>query len=310
MLLGVPALARPEPAMVRVTVATTPPGARVTERGPDGRARTSRGSVLTLERTQSHILQVQMPGYQDAVVKVAPGQTRVDVRLAPSTLGTFLALYFYHWPVGWLPLLLMGGAAAAIWVRHRRRTRHLAEAVVVAELELPTPVGRTIGEYRVVEQIGRGGCAEVYRAEHVDFGDVVALKMLKADVADADALPRFYREMALGRDLQHRHLVRVFAFGDYRGMPYLVMELLRGRTLAARLAEGCLPLSEALHLFRQRAEGLAYAHRRGVVHRDVKPENVMLLEDGTLRILDFGLAKFLSTTRRLTRSSMTLGTQG
>ena len=155
-------------------------------------------------------------------------------------------------------------------------------------------VGHTLGHYRIMEQIGAGGMGVVYRAYDEQLERVVAVKVLPAGtLADETARKRFRKEaLALAR-LNHPNIETVHDFGDHDGTDFLVMELIPGSSLSAKLAAGPLPEKEIIRLGMQLAEGLAAAHEQEVVHRDLKPGNLMVTPDGRLKILDFGLARLL-----------------
>ena len=146
--------------------------------------------------------------------------------------------------------------------------------------------------YEVLDLIGRGGMGEVYRARDERLGRLVALKVLpQAFVRDRQRLARFDREARLLASLNHPNIAAIYGLAEDRGRQALVLEYVEGTTLAARLAGGPLPLRDALPIARQIALALEAAHRRGIVHRDLKPANVCLMADGTVKVLDFGLAK-------------------
>jgi len=152
-------------------------------------------------------------------------------------------------------------------------------------------VDTRLGPYRIVGPLGAGGMGEVYRAHDTRLGREVAIKVLPSAHAAAPELQeRFAREARAISSLNHPHVCILYDVGTFEGADYLVMELLEGETLAARLARGRLKLEEALRIAGQIAGGLAAAHRRGIIHRDLKPGNVMLTRAG-VKILDFGVAK-------------------
>jgi WD40 repeat protein len=154
--------------------------------------------------------------------------------------------------------------------------------------------GTRLGAYEVVGLLGAGGMGEVYRARDTRLGREVALKVLPARLAESPArLARLQREARLLAALNHPHIATLFGFEESGETPALVMELVEGATLAARLERGPLPLEEALELARQIAEALEAAHEKGILHRDLKPANVRLTEKGQVKLLDFGLAKAL-----------------
>jgi eukaryotic-like serine/threonine-protein kinase len=155
-------------------------------------------------------------------------------------------------------------------------------------------IGTMIGPYRVTEKLGEGGMGEVYRATDTKLKRQVAIKILPGTVAsDADRLVRFRREAELLASLNHPNIAAIYGFEDASGVHALVLELVEGRTLDALLAARALPLDEALKIARQIAEALEAAHERGIVHRDLKPANIKVRDDGTVKVLDFGLAKAL-----------------
>ncbi len=161
-------------------------------------------------------------------------------------------------------------------------------------------VGQVLDErYRIVAPLGSGGVGVVYRAEHLRLGRAVALKMLNPEHGGSEALRRrFDREAQALAALAHPYIVSVTDYGMADGKPYLVMELLEGETLQDRLERGHLPPDEATTIARQMLKGLAFAHSRGLLHRDLKPGNIFLrVVPGVgeqVKLLDFGLAKFVS----------------
>ncbi|MGH7557497.1 MAG: protein kinase domain-containing protein [Gemmatimonadota bacterium] len=170
------------------------------------------------------------------------------------------------------------------------------------------PVGQEIGHYRILGRIGAGGMGTVYRARDTRLGREVALKFLPAHLsASLDAGERLLVEAKAAAALDHGNVCTVHEIGQTDdGRPFIAMALYEGETLKDRLRQGPLPPEEAVGIAIQIARGLAAAHARGIVHRDVKPGNVMLTADGAVKLLDFGLAKVADAT--LTRPGATLGT--
>ena len=163
--------------------------------------------------------------------------------------------------------------------------------------------GMTLGKYRVLEALGHGGMAWVYRAYHPQLDRYVALKILRSDlVEDAEFLARFQREARAVASLRHPHVVRVFDFDVQDDAYYMVMEYLEGDTLKARLDDyrvhgETMPLGEVGRILLDVLDGLAYAHSEGMVHRDVKPSNVLLTKRGQAVLGDFGIAHMVGGTQ-------------
>ncbi len=172
----------------------------------------------------------------------------------------------------------------------------------------PNLEDRQIDGYRISHKLGEGATAVVYQATHCDFEDVVAIKFLRSEFKDAELMARLGQEIAIGKDLNHKNLVRLFGFGTFREAPYLVVEYVAGEPLEERVKRGPVDLLFAISVLAQACEGLEYAHARGIVHRDLKPANIFVTPDGTVKILDFGLAKLLDSEKRLTMTGQALGT--
>jgi serine/threonine-protein kinase len=152
--------------------------------------------------------------------------------------------------------------------------------------------GTRLGPYEVIAQIGAGGMGEVYRARDTKLNRDVALKILpEAFTLEGDRIARFRREAQVLASLNHPNIAAIYGFEDSGSTHALVLELVDGPTLADRIAKGPMPLDEALPIARQIAEALEAAHEQGIVHRDLKPANIKLRPDGTVKVLDFGLAK-------------------
>jgi serine/threonine protein kinase len=168
----------------------------------------------------------------------------------------------------------------------------LAMAPGLVDPAEPTLTGRTLGVYHILDLLGVGGMGEVYRARDTKLGRDVALKVLpRLFSADPERLVRFEREARLLASLNHPHIAAIYGFEQTAGMHALVLELVEGPTLAERLRRGPLTIADAVRIARQIADALEAAHHRGVVHRDLKPQNIKVKPDGTVKVLDFGLAK-------------------
>ena len=184
--------------------------------------------------------------------------------------------------------------------------------------------GTRLGVYEITVQIGEGGMGAVYRATDTSLSRQVAIKVLPdAFAADPDRLARFEREAKTLASLNHPHIAAIYAIEKSAGVTALVMELVEGEDLSQRIAKGAIPLDEALPIAKQIAEALEAAHEQGIIHRDLKPANIKVRADGTVKVLDFGLAKAIGpaagsapsmsmsptiTTPAMTQVGMILGT--
>src|SRR6266550_93955 len=154
-----------------------------------------------------------------------------------------------------------------------------------------------IAQYTIVSKIGEGGMGEVYRARDTKLGRDVAIKVLPASFSEnTDRLNRFEQEAQAAGALNHPNILVIYHIGTHGGAPYIVSELLEGETLRDRMAGAALPQRKSLDYALQIARGLAAAHDKGIVHRDIKPDNIFITDDGRVKILDFGLAKLTSAT--------------
>ena len=156
---------------------------------------------------------------------------------------------------------------------------------------MPLSTGDKLGPYEILSPIGAGGMGEVYKARDTRLDRSVAVKVLPEHIAKREDLrARFEREARAVASLNHPNICTLHDIGEQDGTSFMVMELMEGETLAARIEKGPIPLEQALTYAAQIADALDRAHRAGVTHRDVKPANIMLTRDG-VKVLDFGLAK-------------------
>ena len=171
----------------------------------------------------------------------------------------------------------------------------------------PALAKQHIGKYEIKGRIGSGGFGQVYSALDPTVGRIVAIKVLNAP-GESDMVRRFRVEAKTAANLQHKNIVTVHEFGEEDGVPYLVMEYLDGTTLHELISRNSLSLLEKVEIMSEVAEGLHYAQERGVTHRDVKPANIMRLADGSVKIMDFGIARMATeTSARLTQTGFLVG---
>ena len=169
-------------------------------------------------------------------------------------------------------------------------------ARILGEDDAASLVGMQLGSHRILSRLGTGGMGEVYRARDTRLDRDVAIKVVSAPfLSIPDRLARFEREARVLATLNHPHIAAIYGLEEADGIRGLVLELVEGATLAERLSAGALPLPEALAAARQIADALEAAHEKGIIHRDLKPANIKITADGTIKVLDFGLAKVLAT---------------
>jgi serine/threonine-protein kinase len=169
--------------------------------------------------------------------------------------------------------------------------------------------GENIGPYRIIDQLGQGGMATVFKAYHAALDRYVAIKVLHpAFKEDPSFLARFHREARIVAKLDHPNITPIYDFAEYQGTPYLVIRYIEGQTLKVLLRDGLLPLDGVLAIMRPITDALAYAHAQGVLHRDIKPSNIMIANDRHIYLSDFGLARMAQTGESTLSQDMLIGT--
>jgi serine/threonine-protein kinase len=169
--------------------------------------------------------------------------------------------------------------------------------------------GSKFGAYEILEELGSGGMGKVYRAKNVTLERIVALKVLAAQFsADPAFVQRFLKEARVAARLNHPNIVQIYEFGSVDGVHFIAMEYVDGQSLRKQLGLGRFTESDALRVARQAVRALAVAHAGGVVHRDIKPDNLMLTMNGELKLVDLGIAKRLDEDQNLTQTGQAVGT--
>src|ERR1700687_2202177 len=167
--------------------------------------------------------------------------------------------------------------------------------------------GTKISHYEIISPLGAGSMGEVYRARDSRLERDVAIKVLPQLVSsDPQRLRRFEVEAKAAAALNHPNILAVYQMGTYAGVPYLVSELLEGKTLTETIRRSPLPVRKAIDYGVQIAQGLAAAHEKGIFHRDLKPDNLFVTKDGRIKILDFGLAKLIQPKESVTSQAPTI----
>src|SRR5918999_782297 len=168
---------------------------------------------------------------------------------------------------------------------------------------------QTIGEYRIVDFLGAGGMGEVYRARHSKIGRTAAVKVLTQATQSSGFVERFFNEARIQASLQHPNVATLYDFCEVEGQPCIIMEYVDGQTISERISaySAPLPLAETVYVFEKVCEAIDYVHRHGVIHRDIKSNNIKIISEGKVKLLDFGIAKGQGT-QQLTQVGSVIGT--
>lgn len=167
---------------------------------------------------------------------------------------------------------------------------------------------QSIGEYRIVDFLGAGGMGEVYRAMHSKIGRIAAVKVLTQATQSSGFVERFFNEARIQASLQHPNIATLYDFCEVAGQPCIIMEYIDGQAISERIAAyGALPLTETVYVFERVCEAIEYIHRHGVIHRDIKSNNIKISSQGQVKLLDFGIAK-AQTSQQLTQVGSVIGT--
>jgi|GEM_PF-3268915 len=248
--------------------------------------------------------------------------TNLSLLLTMALLGVFLALFYWSY-LGFIFLGLI--LVVGIFISYRLFSYNyyflditvpflsffFVYTLTSSSLKIRIMTARSIGPYKILEELGKGGMAVVYKAYSRKMKRIVALKVLLGHLAkDTSFLKRFYREVEAMRTLSHPHIIKVFEVGRDDDTHFFSMEYVKGKTLDELLKEeGKMNVKKALSLLQQIGKGLAYAHSKGLVHRDIKPGNILISDKGVAKIVDFGLAKNISLEKtRITVTGTVIGT--
>lgn len=236
---------------------------------------------------------------RDRYPEESQGPVRLTARSDTASRLIQLRYWFNQYKTPLLVLLgfiLLGGGVA--WRRFRemrRRDRRGQELEhMMATLDKNDPYsGRVLGSYRLMEKLGQGGMSVVYRAVgNESLSQEVAVKILDSRLADDEqSIKRFRREIQICKSLNHANIMQLYDFGQQDEIWYLVMELLKGQTLSAKLDEGIFEPNQVAHYCEPLVKALSYLHSQEIVHRDLKPENVFITEQGRVKLMDFGIAR-------------------
>jgi tRNA A-37 threonylcarbamoyl transferase component Bud32 len=287
-----------------ITINTQPTGAEIRDEANNFLGESGQSIDLDF-KGQSVTLYLSREGYQRAqlVIQKSDLLGRKTWPEKPLVLQRPTPVWLYASPLLLLPLLLL---------RRRRSPLELAAGVSLEVVpDSGSLAGKTIGRYRLLERIGVGGMATVYKglpAGAKDASQVVAIKVMRRELlADPEAARRFERETAVTAQLNHPNIVRVTDSGQQDGLSFLALEWMQGGTLRKLMNHEAIAFSDIWDVLSPLCSAIAYAHSQGVIHRDLKPENIMVTESGVLKVTDFGLARS-GEADRITATGAALGT--
>lgn len=304
-LLSVLAWAEPRP--IQVTFQTDPDRARLVDVYGNYLGESGQPVVVDLEKYGSILeLTVSHPDCLDYRWIVRGPELREGARI-PAEQPVKLTLKPNPWRNA-LPALtcLIGGLAIGALAFRTRQAQSVAAADLPDD-QSATMTGRRLGPYRLVQRLGVGGMATVYKGLRDDHPEPVAVKVMRRDLAQSDMLERFRREALVTSKVNHPNIVRLLDWGEESGYAYLAMELIDGGTLRDRLRNQAVEPTEAWLALQPICAALVYAHGRGIVHRDLKPENLMITAGGLLKVTDFGLAR-VADYKKVTATGAIMGT--
>lgn len=277
---------------------------------------------IEFDPRQGHVtIQFVLEGHQNRTIPVDPAVLastfEEPIRLKPESTAVAIKDFLFHPPAWvWLVLALAAAALAGFW-RNRKRGLDAEQRLTTLEgyagdtARVKSLFSERIADYQLVDALGQGGMATVYRGlpyDNLDPERAVAVKVIASDLArQRDFARRFEREAEICARLDHPNIVRVLSWGEHQGRFYLVMEFVRGQTLGDLLEQARPAPDQARKVLSDLFGALVYAHSRGVVHRDLKPDNIMLTDKGLLKVMDFGLAK-KEDSEKLTQTGTALGT--
>jgi hypothetical protein len=323
----------------RIVFHTIPPGATIVqeingkdgERGQDGKALMARvpteadGSISLFPLH----FRVELPGHKTQEITVKTQTEDFDLakdelvvypkllHLEPDSLFIYLQDEVQAHPSATIAFALTGLAALSTLIRRSNRHRRAAARLgqieqLVIQSDRPDPwIGHRLGPYLITQLLGEGGMATVYAgvpSDTLDRREACAIKVMRQQFAkDEEFKKRFVREYQVSKDLSHPNIVQVYSGGDVDGVLYIALEMVRGRPLDEVLQEGPLSFEQATSYLRQVLDALVFAHARGVIHRDLKPANLMLTDRGSIKLMDFGLARSHDASK-VTQTGAVVGT--